>query len=278
MLPSPQKIMNVEEERHQQLMKFMSSLKASIEEKIDNKLDVINGELNRMNVKIDANKDNAEKLRKRTDERLQKLEKEVMRSREGKEKMEERKKRERTKTPQESLEDLMRKKDQQGKQTFERRRITQEELAKVTDEAAEVIEAPIYKSTWASQVEKEELRRSRNSTEAERRCHQEQLEGGTWMEKGRRSAQEKVDEECWEALRPKMITDKKVRKPIVNWFGDDSSEDTNSSDNDTIEEGEEQGKVIQRKEKKLRKKKEQKERKKEKMSEMARKMQQMIGI
>ena len=271
-----------EETRHTQLMDFLNTFKSSMENKIDTKLEKISVDMKIMNEnqekissdmksmkgKIEENQDKSEEVSRRMDARLTKLEEQMKKSAILREKREElinyadknKKKEEEFMKNTGENEELIKSKNTR-KDSFSRRKITTEDL----------IKEPVYKSTWASEMEAELAK----AAEA----------GATKPPKNNEVRDSNVPK-SWEDIldRDRHIKPKTIRKPpkeIIDWFADANSEKSDSSSSSsesTEEEGEDDWKKIECKKKNKEKLKNKKLRNKSKMAEMASRMQHMIGI
>ena len=288
------------------IMKFMTSFRTSMEEKIsktnvnleskikslDDKLD---GKLVEINAKIDDNMVTVEtemkklnvKLTKeadaagRMDGRLKKLEEEMERAREI------RKKTNLLKEKQRNLQDQTQVPADQPlgrnipKKKFNRQRIVPEDL---------VNEEPrTYRSSWANEVKEQLGSGDRIVTENDKVEEiivddWENLSRGDKGDRGRNFREDRVDGDWereeereprveWQVLQSKKMT-RKVRKPIGlnHWFGDEKETESDSSiDEAAWQDVDRRGKLAEKRERMSR-------RRKEKEVETLQKARNMLGI
>ena len=237
----------MEENRHVELMKFMSSFRSSMKNnmekmenniretntKLDSRLEEMSGQMKSLNTRIDNKEVSDKEIQEIMEGRMQQLESEMKKSGEQKQKREELKKREalqisadarekeRKRKVMEEKQD--REKTEKEKKRYERRQISQEDL-----QGSEIS----YKSTWALGIE-QELRRNAEMVE---KNSEEKLDGTDDYQQ-----QKQVPTDWEELLENKSRKEKvaKVRKPIEafkNWFADE--EKNASSESDSQEENE----------------------------------------
>ena len=256
----------MEEERHNQLLKFLEGFKLTIEEKLektndklDTKMEVLTEEVKEISGRLDKNEKDAGDMFKRMDERMSLLELKMRKSGERREEREALDRRhvekaaegenEKRKGEQEkrrrSEKEKASEKERVGRQ-YERRVIRQEELVK---------ETPVrYKSTWATRMEKELATAAANGMADKDPLSTEDnilgigLEGGAEDEEEAREEDETPD--TWERLTRREDEDKerrrqgvrrnKVRSPpaVMNWMSDEPElTQLSSSDESQEEEG-----------------------------------------
>ena len=278
MSPLPEeKTRTMEETRHQQLMEFMSSFRTSMEEKLENRLGDVNNEMKAMNLKIDNNEEKNEGVLKRMEDRLSQLEVEMKRLSELRDRREELKKKEQKELARKEKEEVStvreeEKEDKQRKKRFTRRHITEQDLTKDTEENADVRQQ--FKSTWAMQIEEQlSSAASLSGMEIDRRVVNHPISPN-----GKDLQEKRLP---WELLEGVAKTkERKVRKPPVvrNWFADEPGCDDCTSSSDTLEETGAEWSEVEKKKKRLLKRRQRREKRHERMSEVASKMQHMVGI
>ena len=186
---------NMEEQRHAQLMNFMTSFRDSIESnikvtnqkieytnrKLDSKFEELNEEMKELSTKVNKNEAQEREAAKRMDDRLDSLEDEMRRYRENQVRRREREQNgktgEKSKRKEEDTEEKRSEDEEEAaeevRQTdkeienlfkrqnkkFERRRIEEKELVKESDapqgKQVTVVEQTPYRSTWARGIEQE---------------------------------------------------------------------------------------------------------------------------
>ena len=277
--------MSEQNDKLDELMRFLTSFRGSVEEKItrtneklDGKLEVLNVEMSNMNVRLTNVETDGEEARKRMDERLRRLENAMKKSIEIRNKSSELR----------TLETSLRREKQQevtdqpaGIITAFQGIIDKE----VVEKEKEVELKGTYRSNWARRMENElaeaaarqddqdvmRLRRiERDKEERKRSQAQKEKEEEYQTEQPARTEPENIGWEILEPARRKV----KVRKPpkITCWFGDEEIS-CSSSDENTEEWTE-----IEKRKKSKEKKRKQYEKRKTKQHETAMKASAMIGL
>ena len=291
----------MEEQRHEELMKFMNTFKLSIEErfkdtneKLDDKLNDMKEQMNDMNNKIEQNDGDTKKILKRMNERMKQLEDEMKKTAERKddrgevhrelEKKEEVSRRledqkgrtkviEQGKYRGDKKEEVKKKKKQ-----FERRTIRQEDLEKqveeviVTEEENSPIEQTSFRSNWALEVEKE----IQEQADLQGRSYRD---GNTNRVSEWKELQSRTNDDIWEGIIRKKNVEK-VRKPAIikNWFADESDTNVTISSSEESIEDEEKWERVDRKKRNIIRRDERKWKKNDKMKEVSTKMKHMVGL
>ena len=300
-------------ERHNQLMRFMTDFRTSVETKVSNvedsiketnakleeKMRTMNEEVRKMNSKFDKHEEDERDVLERMDERLRLLEVEMKKSSLSKEKREEIRRKEgieREETVEKETEKVVEEKSGRSsqqevkdtrKKKFTRRVITEDDLGN---------EISSYRSSWAREMEEELAKAARagamnNGHEigegiVRDRCknYEEKVRRETgpnnagWMENEEERREEDVPESWERLIEPEKFekTKQKIRKPIVikNWFADETSEEDTSSGS----EDDAQWQEVDREKKRKRRQQMRKEKLKKRMAEVAGKARMMIGI
>ena len=290
--------MSSEEQRYNQLLQFMTTFKTSMEnnmtvtnEKLDRKMNEITEEVREVKTTISDNEKITEQRMKRMDERLDKLEDEMTKAADEKkkrreillrqhEKQKEAGKEQGEKDPLENTE-----KYQRNLKTFNRRKITPEDLVGGESQKEK---QPSYKSTWAKDIENElgraaemtvidkpdEMKTTAAAAAAAPRMEELRNSEDWWEDR-----HGKARHENWEVLLPKKKP-KTVKPPreTKSWFGEDKTESSNSDSTDTLEEKLGPWTEVQRVRMRKMRNSERIEKRKTKMSEVATKMKHMLGI
>ena len=278
---------------NEQLMAFMTDFRKSIEdsikttnEKLDDKLEVMNAEIAGINDKIEKNDDVTNRAIGRMDKRLQELELEMKSSnarsverQKLQDKVNETNAPKSTESGMNTLNANIGRQDvgqdkteesRRARKTFHRSNISQRDLRNdsTKDATKEVEINPVpYRSVWAKEMEQqlEEAARHMDAhpERTDGRSHQEEFQEGDspWSRVG---------------FRDKAP---KVRKPVEvrDWFADEKS-DSNSESSSDSNDDDEQWSEVKRKEVKNLKAKARKQKKKERMESMAERMRHMIGV
>ena len=259
-----------------QLLEFMSSFRKSMEtqirttnEKLDSKLEDINKEMADINAKIKGNEDKNDSVLHWMDERLTLLEKEMKKSAGLKEMRDEfRSKGSQIHNSTQGMEDPVNIPTKQTRTSFERRRITEDDLVRDSS----------FKSTWAKELEEEleeelltaseeqldgrSARMATHQKPAERmvdepRVTDRQRENSGINRRSGMDGQARMVEWCepakkpvvvnppeqfqWNNLNPvKKVTVPRIRKPpteIKDWFGEDSNEEEEESSSTSSSDG-----------------------------------------
>ena len=300
--------MSQEEQRYSHLLSFMTEFRSSMEknisktnDKLDAKLEEIGVEVKEIHEKIDKNEDKAKEAMLRMDDRLKELENEMkkasvrnvrrdelVKQAEKMNKLREAEKEERMILEKNKDDEKMKakmnwrkanpevkekeapEKERKKKKTFQRRMINEGDLMKeivVENESAVEEVTGSYRSSWAKQLESELAGAA-------------SIESRVWIVEDSEQMKEnedilRKDDNVWRRLGMDEKVKNKVRKPIIvkDWFGMESSSDSDTSNPEDSDWSE-----VERQAKNRKKMKDRKTRRKEKISQIARRMKLMIGL
>ena len=282
----------MDQERHNQIMSFMTSFRTSVEsniknvesklletnQKLDAKMDEMGHKVKALTDKMEQNDLNNAEAQKRMDDRLVKLEREMRKVCETKSRRD-RLQLERLKTPDKS--ETLRNDHKTTKRTYQRRTIEPTQLVnEIGEEVTEVdmieedpLSQSTYRSTWAKELEQElstAASQQGSPRNGQKTIAAERMESDDWRK----------PREQWEEIKTKENKTKRVRKPVIlkDWFGTKNGDQSDSSDTSQDESGENEWTEVERTKLNEKKKLRKKNKIKEKTEELATRMQYMAGV